>query len=303
MSVLPCTEPSCGAAEDAPDVELEIAPRARSISAFTVGRLLPSGLRRSVGPFVFLDHMGVDLQPEMAADIPPHPHIGLATVTYLFQGAMDHRDSLGSHQLITPGAVNWMTAGRGIAHSERMPPDQRLDGGRLEGIQLWVALPDGSEEAAPEFHHHPASSLPTFERDDVRLRLLAGTAFGTSSPVKVFSPLFYVEANLPPGAVLPLPSEQRERGVLVVQGALTCGPHRFETGRLLILRPGSSPRLTAHGVARVMMMGGESVGRRHVWWNFVSSSKARIEQAKLDWKEHRFVPIPGDETERVELPD
>jgi redox-sensitive bicupin YhaK (pirin superfamily) len=233
----------------------------------------------------------------------PHPHINLATVTYLFEGAILHRDSLGSHQVIRPGEINWMTAGRGIAHSERTPDELRPAGPSLHGIQLWVALPDEHEETAPGFHHHDADSLPTIERDGVRLRVLIGSAFGVTSPVAVFSPMFYVEAQVPAGAVLPVPDGYAERAAYVVDGALVCGPERVEDRHMAVFEPQVAPVLRAERESRVMLIGGEPIGPRHIWWNFVSSSEARIEQARQDWREGRFGLVPGDEHERIPLPD
>ena len=291
--------------EDDSPFELRIEPRARHIGAFAVERLLPIAARRSVGPFVFLDHMGpVALGAGQAADVPPHPHIGLATVTYLFQGAVLHRDSLGSEQEITPGAINWMTAGRGIAHSERTPERERVAGPRLHGLQLWVALPTEHEEMAPEFHHHPAATLPELSVDGVGVRLLAGSAFGQVAPVRTLSPLFYLEARLPAGAVLPLPAEHPERGVYLVDGELAneADDQRLALGRLLVLRPGAAPRLRATRPSLVMLLGGASLGPRHMLWNFVSSSRERLQRAAEDWKARRFPLIPGDERDYVPMP-
>jgi redox-sensitive bicupin YhaK (pirin superfamily) len=257
-----------------------------------------------VGPFIFLDHFGpAVLTPPRALDVRPHPHIGLATVTYLLEGEVLHRDSLGSAQAIRPGAVNWMTAGRGIVHSERTPAGLRAAPSRLHGLQLWVALPRAHEEAEPSFRHHPADTLPTLREDGVRIRLLAGRAFGARAPVEALSPLFLVEASVPDGAAVPLPGDSPDRGVYVVEGALTAGAARLEAGRLGVLRAGASPRLLAAGPSRVLLLGGEPLDeRRHAWWNFVSSSRERIEEAKAAWAAGRFPKVPGDEAERTPLP-
>jgi redox-sensitive bicupin YhaK (pirin superfamily) len=278
-------------------IERVLTARERSIGAFTVGRVLPTIARRAVGPFVLLDHMGpIDLLPGEAADVLPHPHIGLATLTYLFEGSIDHRDSLGSHQLIRPGEINWMSAGRGIVHSERMTQEAKESGIRLHGLQLWVALPEDAEESEPAFHHHSAD-LPSLERSGARLRVLAGSAFGVTSPVPVSAPLFYVEAHLPAGAILPWP-DHPERAAYVIDGQL--GGHGPKN--LIVIDAGDAPELRADRDARVMLIGGTYVGHRHMWWNFVSSDPRRIEDAKLRWKERRFPAIPGDDQEFVEGP-
>jgi redox-sensitive bicupin YhaK (pirin superfamily) len=282
-----------------------IDARARDLGGFTVGRVLPSGARQLIGPFIFFDHMGpTAFPPGRGIDVRPHPHIGLATVTYLFDGEIVHRDSLGSHQPIRPGDVNWMTAGRGIAHSERTGPELRQSGARLDGLQLWVALPLEHEEIDPEFHHHPARDLPAVEIASTRVRVLAGSAFGEKSPVRTFSPLFYVDAAIPGGGELPLPSEHEERAAYVVSGTIECGKERAERGRMLVFAPGAAATVRAVSTARVALIGGAPIdGERHIFWNFVSSSRARIEQAKRDWREGRFPKVPGDEQEFIPLPD
>lgn len=244
------------------------------------------------------------LPPGTGMDVRPHPHVNLATVTYLFEGEIVHRDSLGVTQPIRPGAVNWMTAGRGIVHSERSSNEERARGPRLHGIQLWVALPQQDEEVAPEFHHHPAETLPSIERDGVRLRVLAGSAYGVESPVRTFSALFYVDASLEPGFELELPTEHQERAVYVVDGAIRCGAERANRGRMLVFSPGVPVALEAETPARLMLLGGAPIdGERHIYWNFVSSKRERIEQAKRDWSEGRFPKVPGDELESVPLPE
>jgi redox-sensitive bicupin YhaK (pirin superfamily) len=284
---------------------LVIDARTRDLGGFTVGRVLPSGARKLIGPFIFFDHMGpATFAPGRGIDVRPHPHIGLATVTYLFEGEIVHRDSLGSHQPIRPGDVNWMTAGRGIAHSERTGTELRQSGARLDGLQLWVALPLRHEETDPEFHHHPARDLPAVDIAGTRVRVLAGSAFGETSPVRTFSPLFYVEAAMPAGGELPLPDRYEERAAYVVSGTVECGNERAERGRMLVFAPGDAVTLRAVSDARVALVGGAPIdGERHIFWNFVSSSQARIEQAKRDWREGRFPKVPGDEQEFIPLPD
>ncbi len=281
-----------------------IDARARDLGDLVVGRVLPSPLRRMVGPFIFFDHMGpAALAPGRGIDVRPHPHIGLATVTYLFEGQIVHRDSLGSHQSIRPGDVNWMTAGRGIVHSERTPAELRRTGSRLNGLQLWVALPAADEQTEPQFHHHPGESLPTVEVAGAQVRVLAGELYARRSPVATYSPLFYADAVLPPGCELPLTETYSERAVYVVEGDLTGLSETAGPGRMLVFAPGASAVLRTERGARVALLGGEPVGERHVYWNFVSSSLERIEQAKRDWREGRFATVPGDAQEFIPLPE
>jgi len=289
-----------------------LEPRTHDLGGgLQVERLLPGGARRFVGPFVFLDHIGpATLRPPAALDVRPHPHIGLATVTYLLEGEILHRDSLGSAQAIQPGAINWMTAGRGIVHSERTPTQLRGAPQAVHGAQLWVGLPAAHAEAAPAFHHHPAATLPLHEERGTRLRLLAGDAFGLSSPARHVTPLFLADVRLPPGARLPLPPARgagghAERGACVLAGALESGGHRLGPGRLALL-PGNGPEpaLTAVGETRVLLLGGAPLGEPlHMWWNFVALSRERIEEAKAAWREGRFPRVPGDEVEFVPLPE
>jgi len=305
MSVLPHAEPE-GRDPAAPTVALSIEARVRSLGdGFTVRRLLPAAARRMVGPFIFLDHMGpVQMPPGDGVGIRPHPHVNLATVTYLFEGEILHRDSIGSEQLIRPGAVNWMTAGRGIAHSERSPAAVRKTGARVHGLQLWVALPTAQEEVAPSFQHRAAESIPAIERAGARLRVVAGSAYDVTSPVEVLSPLFYVEAELDRDAVLALPDDFSGRAAYVVHGAVACDGKRYGEGNLIVFREGPKAGIAAVEPARVMLIGGEPLdGPRHIWWNFVSSRAERIEQAKRDWSEGRFAEIPGDDRERIPLPE
>jgi redox-sensitive bicupin YhaK (pirin superfamily) len=270
-----------------------------------VRRALPSARRRMVGPFIFFDQMGpVAFDAGHGIDVRPHPHIGLATVTYLFEGEIVHRDTLGTVQRIRPGAVNWMTAGRGIAHSERTPEELRKSGGRLSGIQLWVALPKEHEEMAPSFQHTPASELPVFEDGGARVRVVLGEAYGKRSPVKVLWEMFYAAATLQAGARIPLPVQQRERAVYVAEGEAEVGGDVFKAGTLLVFRPGDEVSLRATALAsKLLLLGGEPAdGPRHIWWNFVSSSRERIEAAKADWKAGRFGKVIGDD-ELIPLPD
>jgi len=271
---------------------------------FTVRRLLPVLQARHVGPFVFYDHMGpVDFAPGRGMDVRPHPHIGLATVTWLFEGTVRHRDSLGSLADIRPGAVNWMTAGSGIVHSERTPPEARAAGQRLHGIQVWVALPRDHAEIAPEFHHHEAEALPCIRQPGVELVLIVGTGWGAASPVKVYAPMYFAEARLEAGAELALPTEHAEHGVHVIEGELAWGELSVAAGRMAVQMGAAAPSLRAKVASRVMLFGGAPLdGERHLWWNFVASSRERIEQAKADWREGRFGKVAGDEQEFIPLP-
>jgi hypothetical protein len=257
-----------------------------------------------VGPFVFFDQMGpVILGEGRGLDVRPHPHIGLATVTYLFDGEILHRDSLGNAQPIRPGAVNWMTAGRGIVHSERTPPELRAGESSLFGIQTWVALPKGREEIEPGFAHHSADALPVIEDDGKRVRLIAGSLYGERAPVEVFSEMFYADATLSGAARLELPAEHEERAVWVAEGRIEVGGDVFDADQMLVFRPGGAVAIKALDPARLILFGGEPMdGPRHLWWNFVSSSAARIEQAKADWKAGQFPPVPG-ETEFIPMPE
>jgi hypothetical protein len=283
-----------------------VEPRKRDLGGFSVDRIIPAIGCRHLGPFVFFDHMG-DAQLRMQAghgiDVRPHPHIGLATVTYLFAGAIDHRDTLGSWQTIRPGDLNWMVAGRGIAHSERTPPSERAAGGPAHGLQLWCALPGEHEETTPSFDHHPSASLPVHTAGGVTARVLAGEAWGVKSPARTLSPTFYVDVALAPGASIDIPTGYSERGLFVVDGELQIGAHTLSTGPIITLEPTAAVTLRATQPTRVMLLGGESIGERHVWWNFVSSSRDRIEAAKADWQAGRFGKVPGDETEFIPLPE
>ncbi|MGH8298323.1 MAG: pirin family protein [Steroidobacteraceae bacterium] len=305
MSVLPDIEPTWAACPGTAQLATVIDARPRDLGGFTVGRVLPAAARKMIGPFIFFDHMGpADFPVGRGIDVRPHPHIGLATVTYLFEGEIVHRDSLGSHQPIRPGDVNWMTAGRGIVHSERTSAGLRPTGSRLNGLQLWVALPLRHEETEPEFHHHPARDLPSIDVEGIRIRVLAGSIFGEQSPVRTFSSLFYADVALPAGSELPLPIEHEERAAYIVNGKIECGNERAERGCMLVLREGAQATLRAVSDARVALLGGAPLdGERHIFWNFVSSSQARIEQAKRDWREGRFPKVPGDDQEFIPLPE
>jgi redox-sensitive bicupin YhaK (pirin superfamily) len=284
-------------------LEAVIKPRTRDLGdGFQVRRALPDARLRSVGPFVFFDQMGpVTLAPGKGLDVRPHPHIGLATVTYLFEGEILHRDSLGSEQPIRPGDVNWMTAGRGIVHSERSPQSARSAGARLSGIQTWVGLPRSHEEAGPAFIHVPASDLPVAESSAGRLRLILGELGGKRSPVPTLSPMFYADVEL--RGPLRLEFAYRERGAFIASGAIECAGARHEAGEMLVFTPQADVRLAALGGARVLLFGGEPLdGERFLWWNFVSSSRKRIAQAADEWKAGNFARVPG-ETEFIPLPE
>ncbi len=288
----------------APSTDLILRPQPRDLGGFSVRRVLPDAARRAVGPFVFFDHIGpAAFGPGQGIDVRPHPHIGLATLTYLFEGEIVHRDSLGFVQPIRPGAVNWMTAGRGIVHSERTGDEERARSSRLHGIQSWLALPRDREDCAPGFFHHPAGSLPELEVDGGRLTLIAGTLGGRTSPVETLSPMFYGDLALAPGGGMDLPAALGERAVHVVQGEVRIGDTILGEAEMAVLTDGIDGRIQAEGEARAMVLGGPALdGPRHVWWNFVSSSRERIERAKADWKAHRFDPVPGDD-ERIPLPE
>lgn len=270
-----------------------------------VGRVLPFAQRRMIGPFIFLDHMGpADFRPGEGIDVRPHPHIGLSTVTYLFDGAIHHRDSLGVSQAILPGEVNWMTAGAGIVHSERTDPSLRSHGGLLHGMQAWVALPTAEEEIVPAFTHYASDALPESSGDGVWARLIAGTAYGLRNSVRTHSPLFYLHVELDAGARLALPMEYAERALYIVSGAIEHAGQRHEAGRMLVFAAGGEPVVSAaDGPVRLMLLGGESVGPRFIWWNLVSSRKERIDQAKADWKAGRMTLPPGDNREFIPLPE
>lgn len=281
-----------------------VRSRPRDLGGFAVRRVLPTQPTQMVGPFIFVDHMGpASFAPGTGIDVRPHPHIGLATVTYLFAGEILHRDSLGTVQPIRPGDVNWMVAGRGIAHSERTPAALRAAGPRAHGLQTWVALPRSREEIEPSFARHAGATLPLVELPGVKVRVVAGHAFGERSPVEVFTDTLYAAAELAAGARFTLPPEHEERGVYVAEGRVRIGDRVVEEGQLAVLRTDEEAEIDAGVSSTLMLLGGEKMdGPRFIWWNFVSSSKERIERAKDDWREDRFPPIPG-ETDRIPLPE
>ncbi len=281
-----------------------IQPRARDVGRFAVRRILPVSRRRMIGPFIFFDHMGPTRMPHGGGlDVPPHPHIGLSTLTYLFEGSLFHRDSLGTRQLVHTADVNWMTAGRGIVHSERTPPEGRDGKMVFDGIQTWVALPLEHEDDAPSFHHSDAADLPVFQEGGATLRLVAGSAFGRSSPVPVYSPMFYLDAVCLPDTSLVLPPDLGERAVYVARGAVRIGDTPLRSGQMGVLIDGDQTPIEVAEQSRLILIGGAALeGKRHIWWNFVASSKERIEKAKAAWAAQRMGQIP-DETEFVPLPD
>jgi redox-sensitive bicupin YhaK (pirin superfamily) len=281
-----------------------LKPHTKDLGGFQVRRLLPGHPHKMIGPFIFFDHMGpAQLAAGTGVDVRAHPHIGLATVTYLFDGALMHRDSLGTAQRIEPGAVNWMTAGHGIAHSERSPADERPAGPRLHGIQTWVALPQAHEEAEPGFSHHPKNTIPLITLPGVHMHLIAGTAFGRTAPTPTFSPLFYLAVEMEAGAAFELPREHEERGVYAVSGEVEVGGSALPAHHLAVATADESVRVVARSAARLMLLGGTALdGDRHIWWNFVSSSSERIDAAAERWRAGLFPVIPG-ETEFIPLPE
>lgn len=280
-----------------------LKPHIQDLGGFEARRLLPNAELNMVGPFIFFDHLGpAEFPAGKGVDVRPHPHINLATVTYLFKGALLHRDSLGIVQEIRPGEVNWMTAGRGISHSERSPDADRVAASRLHGIQTWVALPDKAEEVAPSFHHHPATDIPTWERNGVTVTLIAGEAYGQVSPVQTFSPILYLDLHFPAGGNFTLTTDYSERAVYSVSSTIALDGKPLDQHRLATLEPRSSVEISAGPAGRCVVIGGEPLGTRHKWWNFVSSRPERIEQAKQDWRDWKFGQVP-DETEFIPLPD
>jgi redox-sensitive bicupin YhaK (pirin superfamily) len=283
-------------------IEAFLKPHQHDVGGLMVRRVLPALAVRTVGPFIFFDHIGpATLAPGAGLDVRPHPHIGLATVTYLFEGAIMHRDSLGSVQKITPGDVNWMTAGRGIVHSERTPDEERAAGQNMHGIQTWVGLPVVHEEIAPSFEHHPAATLPLVKRDGVSLRVIAGSAFGETAPTTTFSPTLYVAAQFSADSAVTLDTEHEERGVYLLEGDLTIDGDALPAGQMAVLKTGISAGLRSTNGAIAMLLGGAPLdGLRFMEWNFVSSSKEKIEAAKRAWSEQRMGQVPG-ETEFIPL--
>ncbi|SNS91386.1 pirin family protein [Tropicimonas sediminicola] len=309
MSWNPTLAPDCPDHVSADAIETLIIPRARDIGGFEVRRALPSPKRQMVGPFIFFDQMGpAEFITDGGIDVRPHPHIGLGTVTYLYQGEFEHRDSLGTHQMIYPGEVNWMLAGRGVTHSERTSAETRATRHKLFGIQTWVALPEDREDMAPDFEHHKAGALPDLNEGGAQARLILGTAWGERSPVTMQSEIFYADVTLAPGAQFPLPDDHEDRGIYVTQGSIEIAGQSFEAGQMMVFRPGDrlSVRAGSQG-ARLMALGGETLnGPRYVWWNFVSSSPDRIEEAKeawkaADWEKGPFHLPPGDAEEFIPI--
>ena len=286
-------------------IELVIPYRDRSIGSMNVRRVLPFPKRRAVGPFVFVDDFGpVEIFGGRALDVLPHPHIGLATVTYLFGGKMTHRDSVGTTQVIEPGEVNWMTAGRGVVHSERVSDAPVAPGERLVGVQTWIALPEKDEEAAPSFAHHKTDDLPEIEAEGVRAKVILGEIFGARSRVATLGDPVYADCRLAANAFLKIPADIEERGVYVLAGALLAGGQRYEAGTMLVFETGVEAVFSAAEETHLMIVGGARLEKpRHMWWNFVSTSTERIEQAKKDWRDRRFPVIPDDAAEFVPLPE
>jgi redox-sensitive bicupin YhaK (pirin superfamily) len=305
MSFFPGKDPAAGDARAADAIDLVVVPRSVDVGHFAVRRALPHVKRRMVGPFIFFDHFGpAEFHSGQGIDVRPHPHIGLATVTFLFDGEIMHRDSLGTTAAIRPGEVNWMSAGRGIVHSERTAPDRRNEGEPIHGLQCWVALPASNEESAPSFSHHDSAALPLVSDAGRIARIITGSAYGERSPVPTLTDTLFVDVTLNQGATLPVDAATEERAVYLISGEVEIAGDRFEAGRLLIFRPGDAITVTAVTDARLVLLGGATMdGPRHIWWNFVSSRKERIEQAKADWKAARFDTVPGDDKEFIPLPD
>ena len=305
MSFFPGKDPSPGDAPACDAIEMMIVPRSVDLGGFSVRRALPHTRRRMVGPFIFFDHFGPAVfSAGKGIDVRPHPHIGLSTVTFLFDGEIMHRDSLGSAVPIHPGDVNLMTAGRGIVHSERTAPDHRAGGERLHGLQCWLAMPKGDEEIDASFAHHGQTELPIAAGDGRSVRVILGALYGERSPVPTLSDTVFADATLAPGAALPVDPETEERAIYIVSGEVDIAGDRFAAGQLLVLRPRDAITVTAASEARVVLVGGAAMdGPRHIWWNFVSSRKERIEQAKADWKARRFDTVPGDDSEFIPLPE
>jgi redox-sensitive bicupin YhaK (pirin superfamily) len=304
MSWHPCPDPVPGDRASANAIEMLIVPRAVDLGEMEVRRALPSTKRQMVGPFIFFDQMGpAEFLTDQGIDVRPHPHINLATVTYLFEGQILHRDSLGTEKAIEPGAVNWMRAGRGIVHSERTSADLKRTGQRLFGIQTWMALPQDQEETDPAFVHHGSGELPTVDADGVRARLIAGEAFGTRSPLMTPSQTLYADVQLAAGATLPIDAGYEERALYTIAGEIEVAGDSFGPGQLLVLRPGDPIVVRATAAAQFMLFGGAPMeGPRYIWWNFVSSRPERIDQAKEEWARGRFDTVPGDAEEFIPLP-
>ncbi|AZO63968.1 MAG: pirin family protein [Mesorhizobium sp.] len=305
MSFFPGNDPQAGDAFASDQIELMVIPNAKDIGGFQVRRALPTAKRRLVGPFIFFDRMGpAILRAGQALDVRPHPHIGLSTVTYLFDGKIRHRDSLGTEMVIQPGDVNLMTAGRGIVHSERTPQELRGAPMSVSGLQTWLALPDDKEEVDPIFENTAAMRLPEIDAEGVSGRVVIGAFSGLRSPVATASDTLYADLSLAPGASVKIPADAEERAIYTLEGEVSITGDRFPAERLLVFRPGDEIVVSSEGGAHFMLFGGASLGsKRYIWWNFVSSSKERIEQAKEEWKTGRFDIVPGDEEEFIPLPD
>ena len=305
MSFFPARDPEPGDAFSCDAIELMVVPNARDIGGFEVRRALPTARRRLVGPFIFFDRMGpAILRAGQGLDVRPHPHIGLSTVTYLFDGRVRHRDSLGTEMVISPGDVNLMTAGRGIVHSERTPQEMRGQAQGISGLQTWIALPDRIEEMAPTFENTSSTALPDFTDNGATGRVVMGDFEGHRSPVTTFQDTLYADLRLAAGARIKIPAEAEERAIYVLEGDVVISGDRFASDRLLVFRPGDEIVVGSEQGAHFMLFGGASLGsRRYIWWNFVSSSRERIEQAKEEWKTGRFDIVPGDEKEFVPLPE
>jgi redox-sensitive bicupin YhaK (pirin superfamily) len=306
MSFFPGPDPAAGNRYQCDAIKTVIVPRTADLGdGFSVRRALPSAQSRMVGPFVFFDHFGPAVfRSGNGLDVRPHPHIGLATVTYLFDGEIMHRDSLGTAAPILPGEVNWMTAGRGIVHSERTGPERRASGDTLHGLQMWVALPAAREEMEPAFAHHGVGDFPKVRDNGTSARVVVGAAYGVRSPVATTSDTLFADVSLAAGSTLPLDANYEERAIYLLDGAIDISGDRFEPGRLLVFRPGDRVSIHALADTHLALFGGAALdGPRHIWWNFVSSRKDRIEQAKAEWASGHFGKVPGDEIEFIPLPE
>ncbi|AZY92748.1 MULTISPECIES: pirin family protein [Paracoccus] len=310
MSWNPALTPGCPDAVGADAIETLIIPRARDLGGFEVRRALPAPKRQMVGPFIFFDQMGpAEFLTDQGIDVRPHPHIGLGTVTYLYRGSFQHRDSTGADQIITPGALNWMVAGRGVTHSERSPDAVRAGPSSLLGIQTWIALPETHEDIAPSFEHHAAGALPEIRDQGIEARLILGRAYGETAPATMHSDTFYLDVTLAARARFPLPVDHEDRGIYITEGSVSIAGQEFQAGQMMVFRPGDAITVAAGDRgARLMALGGATLnGPRHIWWNFVASSRERIEAAKQEWREARwgqgrFDLPPGDRDEHIPLP-
>ncbi|MBW8636638.1 pirin family protein [Hoeflea sp. WL0058] len=311
MSWNPALEPGCPDTVDLDAIETLIIPRSRDLGGFEVRRALPAPKRQMVGPFIFFDQAGpAELLTGQGVDVRPHPHIGLGTVTYLFQGDFHHRDSTGADQIIRPGALNWMVAGRGVTHSERTSAEARSGPNSLFGIQTWLALPDSHEDMAPLFEHHGKDTLPVIEDDGVSVRLILGNAYGKTAPAMMYSATFYADVTLEAGSLLPMPDDHEDRGIYIVDGSISIAGNDYQAGQMMVFRPGDRITVAAGDRgARLMILGGATMsGPRYIWWNFVASSKERIEAAKAEWRAEnwgagRFDLPVDDREEHIPLPD